>query len=423
MKKISLVNPPWHLSQQPHGFGCQAPHTPLEFLYALSMLEETRCDEVQGDLVDAHLLGYSFEDTGKVVASHQPDCVVITTASGYSNWRTPTLDLSVPLELIGLLRQYLPETPLLVCGPHGSSTPDETFKFLGCDGVIRGEPEEVIASLDSDWRTSPHIFVAGKHPWNVDKAVANMGDLPAIDFSVYPLQSIQHIHRSLGPIHDGQVTSVDVEWSRGCQYACTFCNRADFRNKYRERPIETVITELMALRKLGVHYVSFIDEVFGLGKTPELLIEMRRRPIPAFGIQTRVDLWDEKSLDFLAAAGCHHIEFGLESPLADIQQLFHRDYTYSLKRTEEVLLHAVSRIRSVQVSLLDPEGVTPEQKQQVSDWREKMISRGCWVSEPVKAFPYPGTLYYKQRVAPVSITADGLWEKATKFYTLEASRI
>lgn len=423
MKNICLVNPSWHLMDTPIGMGCQEPHTPLELLYALSLMDNNGEGRTSGSLVDAHLMDYSHQEAVTAIMAHQPDCIVITTAPGYGAWRTPPSDLSLPAALIKALKAAMPDTPILACGPQGSTSPDEALATLACDGIIRGEPEEVIAGLDKNWASEPCVYTPGKHPWNVDKATVTMSELPAIDYSLYPTESIRHVHRSLGPLNDQTLAGVDVEWSRGCQYSCTFCNRLDFRFKYRERPIETVITELVALKKAGIHYVYFIDDLFGLGKTPDLLIEMRRRQIPAFGIQTRPDLWDEKGIDFLAAAGCCHVEFGLESPILQVQQGLHRDYLYTLKRTEEVLLHAVARIHSVQVTLMEPDGLSAEDRQWTLNWREEMLSKGCWVSEPAKIFPYPGTLYFRQKVAPAPINAEGQWQKANKFYAMEATPI
>lgn len=437
-EKIGLINPPWHLASEPQGFGCQHPHPPLAFLYALSLMGDAESEpDARAFIIDAHLMGYSMEETSLRILEEQPDYIVMSTAPGYGDWKVAPIGLDIPRQTIEAIRRVLPTIPIILCGPHGSSNPDEVMKALPCDGVIRGEPEEVIAELGSGWASNPYIFTEGKHPWNVEKAVASLEHLPAIDYSSYPLHAARHMHRFLGPVESQSLAcnaypqtdeqtpdiSVDIEWSRGCTYGCTFCNRSDFRAKYRERPIETVLTEMMALKKRGINFVNFVDDLFGLGRTPELLIEMRRRPIPAFGIQTRVDLWDEKGIDFLAAAGCSHVEFGMESPLPEVLQGLQRQDGYSLKRSEEVLLHAVSRIRSVQVSLMEPDGMSEDSKKKVRDWREKMLSKGCCVSEPVKIFPYPGTLYFKQRVAPMPLTASGVWDKANKFYNLELSRL
>lgn len=420
MLNIALVMPSWQLAAEGTAhYSCTESHTPLPFLYALTLLEAR--ETASGFLVDGHLLGLSHQELAQSVAAQTPDIIVMATAPGYGSWKTPPVDLKVPAQLIATLRAILPEVPILLCGPHGSSNPDEVLDILDCDGVIRGEPEEVIADLTPEWQSNSHIFQRGKHPWNVERGVVVMENLPPINFQHYPLLMSRHQHRFLGPleqdINPEQAVSVDVEWSRGCQYSCTFCNRQDFRSKYRERSIGSMMAELKALKAQGISYVNFIDDLFGLGKTPDLLVEMRQQDVPAFGIQTRIDLWDEKSIDFLQAAGCRHIEFGLESPLTSIQKLFNREYKYTLKRTEEVILHAVSKIQSVVVTLMEAANMTSAQLGDVSVWRESMLGKGCWVTEPVKTYPYPSTHYYKQTVAAEPITARGDWDKAYKVHT------
>ena len=78
-----------------------------------------------------------------------------------------------------------------------------------------------------------------------------------------------------------------------------------------------VLREVDTLISRGVDYIYWIDEIFGVGKTVRrLLQELSRRSI-TIGLQTRIDLWDEESLDLLGAARCISMECGIESITAE----------------------------------------------------------------------------------------------------------
>ena len=105
----------------------------------------------------------------------------------------------------------------------------------------------------------------------------------------------------------------ELEFARGCPWSCTFCNKTLFRNKFRERTVEAVLSEVDTLIGRGVEYIYFIDEIFGVGKSVRRLLEgIAERPVK-IGFQTRIDLWDEESLDLLGRAHCISMECGIES--------------------------------------------------------------------------------------------------------------
>jgi anaerobic magnesium-protoporphyrin IX monomethyl ester cyclase len=393
MTTVALVNPPWQILPQTEAVTPFAFHTPLAYLYAMAHMP-------QSTLIDGHVEGWGVSETVAAVVAANPERVVMTTAPGYGPyWRVPSPDLSLPIRLIRELKAALPEeVPVIACGPHGSSTPEEILKILDCDGLIRGEPESVLPELDDQWRQHPTVYTPGKHAWNVEKAAT---------------QNLEELHL---PLNVRYTQGMDYEWSRGCEYACTFCNRGDFRTRYRERSLEAVVAELEKLHAAGCERIHWIDDLFGLGHTPDLLMRLRTSRVPAFSLETRVDLWDEKGLDFLAAAGCHWIEFGLETPFLDEQKRLQRNDVYPMARAEAVLAHAASRFKTVRLTLSERHDLSDAGRQALLDWREKMLALGLEIDMPRRLFPYPGTLYYKTTVAAEPLLADGPWDKANKFY-------
>src|SRR5690606_28856493 len=97
----------------------------------------------------------------------------------------------------------------------------------------------------------------------------------------------------------------EVEASRGCPYACSFCAKLDYRDRYRRRDLALLLAEIDGLIAQGVEYLYFIDEIFL--PQPELLEALAERDV-VFGVQTRIDLWKPAMLELLGRAGCVSIE-------------------------------------------------------------------------------------------------------------------
>jgi B12-binding domain/radical SAM domain protein of rhizo-twelve system len=203
----------------------------------------------------------------------------------------------------------------------------------------------------------------------------------------------------------------EVEFARGCPYSCTFCNKTLFRNKYRERELSSVLAEFDQLIARGVDYIYFIDEIFGVGKQlRELLEEIARRSV-SIGFQSRIDLWNEESLDLLRRAHCVSFECGVEAITDEGRDAMNKKCRISTDRITELLISAKQRIPWVQANLIK----TPEDDPVlVAAWQANLKAKGVWVSEPVPMFPFPGSPEY---VTTFGAQPDEVaWERAHDFY-------
>jgi B12-binding domain/radical SAM domain protein of rhizo-twelve system len=199
----------------------------------------------------------------------------------------------------------------------------------------------------------------------------------------------------------------ELETSRGCPYHCTFCAKENFRDKYRRRPLATILEELDGLIAAGATYVYFIDEIFLPWR--ELLEEVARREV-LFGVQTRIDLWRPDMLDLLGAAGCVSIEAGVESLTAEGRDWLDKDCKLTTDELTRRLLHAKRTVPFVQANLIASEGDDPGL---ISRWREALQREGVWANEPVPLFPYPGSPDYRRLWG---LPDDDAWERALDWY-------
>jgi B12-binding domain/radical SAM domain protein of rhizo-twelve system len=172
-----------------------------------------------------------------------------------------------------------------------------------------------------------------------------------------------------------------------------------------------VLAEIDQLIARGVDYVYFIDEIFGVGKNVRrLLEEITTRPL-AIGFQTRIDLWNEETLDLLRRAHCVSFECGIESITEEGRDEMNKNCRLSTDRISELLIHARAGIPWVQANLIKTEKDDPRL---VAAWQKRLKAHGVWVSEPVPMFPFPGSPEYVQTFG--AAPDDQAWERAHSFY-------
>jgi anaerobic magnesium-protoporphyrin IX monomethyl ester cyclase len=296
-------------------------------------------------------------------------------------------------------------------GPHASSTPRIAVKKLGVDAAVQGECEEALVKLAGTprehwteiaglaWRDGDDILVQGG-PQAVD-----MTQLPVLRWRREVIHLHAHHHHRFDTVLNGP--GAEMEVSRGCPYHCTFCAKDNFRDRYRRRPLATILDELDGLIAVGATYIYFIDEIFLPWR--ELLEALVGRPIE-FGIQTRIDLWRPDMLDLLGRAGCVSIEAGVESLTPEGRDWLDKDCKLSTDELRDRLIHAKRSVPFVQANLIMAEGDDPEM---IGRWRKELQREGVWANEPVPLFPYPGSPEYRRMWG---MPDDDAWERALNYY-------
>ena len=165
-------------------------------------------------------------------AAPQPEAILVT--SGMTYWY-PGVQMT-----IAALRQFYPNTPILLGGIYATLCTTHAQKFSGADFVLAGEAESLIdshirATLGLDTR-GPGLQTSDHFP--------TLDDLPFPAFDLYP-----------------RLQCATIMTSRGCPLRCTFCASNIVSGKYRWRSIDGVSAELEWLhRSLGVNEFAFYDD-------------------------------------------------------------------------------------------------------------------------------------------------------------------
>lgn len=401
--KFALVNPNWTFKGSTY-FGCHDPHFPLELMYACEQVREVGHEVL---LVDAHINHLSLDDVRRIVGDFVPDFLVVPTAPTYLFWRCPPPELRVPQEWFAGIGGSAVKVAI---GPHASATPAATMRKTGCDVAMRGEPDFTLAQLATkSWNEIEGCCYRsgdGSEHLSASFGVAAMKDLRAIGFDDYPVGLHSHRHH----VFQGAGRGAELEFARGCPWACTFCNKTLFRNQYREREVAEVLKEVDALIARGVDYIYFIDEIFGVGKNVLRLLEGIAERNVTIGLQTRIDLWTEETLDLLGRAHCISMECGIESVTDAGRDALNKNCRIDTGRLSELLIYGKQRIPWVQANLILNEH---DDREQIRAWQSRMKAQGVWVSEPVPMFAYPGSPLYTQTFGAID---DQAWERAHRHY-------
>jgi len=407
--KYALVNPRWSFEGSTY-FGCPEPHTPLELLSAREML---RADGHEVMLIDANIEELTPDEVRARLNAFEEDFLVVPTAPSYLFWRCPQPELRIPKAWINALAR---SSLVVAIGPHGSVTPCTTAEKTGVEVVLRGEPDQTLPMLAKmPWEMVPGCCwrdAKGYFHMSGGLGATEMRSVPMLDYSDYPVERHKHLHH-IFPGHgaDELKLGAEVEFARGCPYSCTFCNKTHFRNKFREREVYEVLKEIDQLISRGVDYVYFIDEIFGVGKQVRVLLEeIAKRPL-AIGFQSRIDLWNEDTLELLGRAHCVSFECGIESITEEGREDLNKNCKYTTDRIETLLIEARKHIPWVQANLIE---TTRDEPAEVERFQKRLKENGVWVSDPVPMFPFPGSPQYIQTFG--SEPDNHAWERAHEFY-------
>lgn len=407
--RVALVNPAWDYAGSIY-FGCREPHLPLELGYTAALLRQRGHDVL---LVDGHLAGIGNAQIARSVAGFAPDLTVVTTAPTYLFWRCPPPELRVPADLVRQLDRA--GGRIVAVGPHGSTTPRAVLRKLAADIVVRGECEEIVARLaDGDapagvpsiaYLSDGELVVTG------GPHASRFVDHPPLEWPQEWLTGHRHHHHRFDAAPDGP--GAEVEASRGCPFACSFCAKLDFRDAYRKRELPNLLAEIDRLIAQGVTYIYFVDEIF-LPQEP-LLRALAERDI-AFGVQMRIDLWKPEQLELLGRAGCVSIEAGVESLSVEGRAALQKRCRMDNEQLADRLIEARRHVPFVQANLIGTEEDDPET---IARWRERLERNGVWANDPVPLFPYPASPSYRQLWGEPD---DDAWERAHEHYLNSVAR-
>jgi radical SAM superfamily enzyme YgiQ (UPF0313 family) len=190
----------------------------------------------------------------------------------YVGISTMTAGVFQGIEISALVRETLPDVPIVWGGVHSTIFPLETLEDTLVDFVCIGEGERVALALAERLRTDG-IFAglpglgykeAGIPRINSGFDHIAAGDLPSVDYSVVDMEKylVRRTTSFTGEKEPQRVLS--LHGGRGCTYKCTFCiTTLDAWAGRRDKKSDQLIFEIEdAIKRFGIEVFHFQDENF-----------------------------------------------------------------------------------------------------------------------------------------------------------------
>lgn len=264
--------------------------------------------EVNLRLLDCRAEEMDLAGLEAVVGEFAPDLVGITSL---------TFFYPDALQAAAAVKRARPQARVCLGGFHPTLYPRETLAQPDVDFVVFGEGEFTMIDLvDALAAGSGDLSgIAGLGFKGPDGPVVNesraltkkLDDIPHTDYGLLDFSKYGHV---LG--HGG--ANLALESSRGCPFACAFCDIR--RTKFRYRSPAVVVDVIESLYRKGVHSFFFVDD--NLTVIKDRAIEICRLIVDRglkidFKASSRVDTVNEEVLRSLKKAGCSRLSLGIES--------------------------------------------------------------------------------------------------------------
>ena len=299
---------------------------PLGLLSVAAYLEEHSAHDVA--VVDAHAEDLSFDALAARIRAAAPDVVGVTAL-------TPTLVDVV--RTVATARSAAPHAPVVLGGPHVHLFSEESLALPGVDYAVLGEGERVFLQLLERLGDTGALARVRGLVFRCDGRVVNTGppplidDLDALPFPARHLTDVWRYDSVLAPRRPVTTTFT----SRGCPYACTFCDRPHLGKRFRARSAKSVVDELERCGELGIRDFLVYDDTYTVRRQRVIDIsqEILRRGLDVgYDVRARVDTVDPEMLAWMARSGCRGVHYGVEAGTERVLRVLRKGFDLAAAR-------------------------------------------------------------------------------------------
>ena len=310
--RILLFTPAMRLARgsvKKPSFGIQ----PLSILHLASALKKWADFEYDLKVVDAYTLGHNSNNIKDVILAFRPDIVGVTSV---------TVRIYDANQICSITKDVNRNIITVIGGPHASSIPPDLINYPDTDIFVVGEGERTFLELchavynQEEWRSVAGIAYKNNGSVITNKRREMITDLETIPFPDLSLLPNLEYYNPMPHWGKSEGLYSTIISSRGCPYDCSFCSvTSNQGRKYRFRPPENMIEEIVELKKLGVSSVAFRDGTFATSRQRvvdfcNLMIE--EKLVLDWNCNVRANELDLELLMLMKKAGCYFVCFGIE---------------------------------------------------------------------------------------------------------------
>lgn len=298
MSTVLFIYPPLSFSEES---ALSAYSPPLGALYLATILKDNG-HEVH--VIDAEAEQPSKKQLIERVKSINPEVVGLTCL---------TFTLDSCKTIVDEVRKAT-DAYIVVGGPHIAVTPKESLEKLGADAYVAGEAESTIEKIVEE----------------KPRGVINSKEIQNIDTIPFPDRNLIE-HAKYGAFYGMNIREnmTGILTTRGCKYACSYCNRPK-KLGFRARSPKNIVQELKEIDRMGIKSVWLADDNFT--NDPKNVIKiaslMKREKLKFdfFG-QARVDTPSEALYKSMKEMGVTALSYGVESLNPEIIRWYNKTRT------------------------------------------------------------------------------------------------
>lgn len=281
------------------------------------------------DFVDTNAARISPENFRKILQDKKPDAVAVTTMT--AGWPST-------VEAARIIKEELPQSLLIVGGPHLSVYPELCLHFKEFDIGVLGDGEESLLEILERYSRSESIEnIAGTVVRTAEGVKLNPPRREFKSIDDYPFPAVDLLDRSLYRAITVESPFFTMVTSRGCPFKCAFCSQIyNGSPGTRFRSPQNVVDEIeLYVKEYGAKEIVFFDETFTLKKQRVLdicrLLKERRINVH-FDLRTRVDCVDEELIATMREMGGKRVHLGVEAGNPDILKRMNKGITHEQVR-------------------------------------------------------------------------------------------
>ncbi|MFC1462521.1 B12-binding domain-containing radical SAM protein [Verrucomicrobiota bacterium] len=357
---------------------------PLGLLYVASYLETNSSHEIT--IIDCQVEGLDFGALQARIGEVRPDVLGMTVM---------TMSLPSVLEAARLAKEAVPETQIVLGGPHVFLYPEETIRLPGVDFLVVGEGEESFRELLDAIGDKQRLRGIPGLVFRDGGEVVQTGTRPLIE----DLDSLPHPARHLVPYRDyssilaKRDPATTLFTSRGCPFKCTFCSRPHLGKRFRYRSAANVVDEMETCVQMGIQEFLVYDDTFTVKRDRVMAIcdEITARKLDVgFDVRARVDTVDDEMLGALKRAGCQGVHYGIEAGTEKILKVLNKGI--SIERAQEVF--KLTRKHGIPVLAYFMIGAPTETEEDILATFDVMARLDPDYVHLTVLIPFPGTQIY-----------------------------
>jgi len=239
-----------------------------------------------------------------------------------------TATFNAGLRIARAAREILPQIRVVLGGPHASSLREKVLaEYEDIDFCVVGEGEETFCRLVSGGLNAPESLAG----------IVFRDENGAPRFTGYPVETLElddlpypAYERLRGfpekyrlPIFSyPRPPGMSIVSSRGCPYACSYCDRSVFRRSFRYNSAAYLYNHMRFLKeKYDIRHLIFYDDQFTFNRerVAELCHRLIEEPLGlTFNCAVRAEHVDAELLALMKRAGCWMISLGIETGDPDL---------------------------------------------------------------------------------------------------------